>query len=140
MYSDIIYSKLDIEDYQCHFPNDIQKFRIVVASFFHIPATFCNHIQTFVPFVSQSRVSKFFCQRATCGVAQQFREPDILRIVFDSAYATFYEINKLFVNISIIIFFIVKEMTTRAGFGPQAVVWRPLSQRIQVIFDKITNF
>jgi len=50
-----------------------------------------------------------------------------LRIVFDSAYATFYEINKLFVNISIIIFFIVKEMTSRAGFGPQAVVWRPLS-------------
>jgi len=46
---------------------------------------------------------------------------DILRNVIVSVYATFYQI-KVFVKI----FFIIDKTSSRAGFGPRAVVWRPL--------------
>jgi len=51
------------------------------------------------------------------------RGPNILRDEIVSGYVTFYQVNKLFGNIY---FFIINKITSGAGFGPRAVVWRLL--------------
>jgi len=51
------------------------------------------------------------------------RGPNILQNVIVSGYVTFYQINKLYVNVS---FFIIDKMSSRAGFSLWAIIWRPL--------------
>jgi len=57
------------------------------------------------------------------------RRSDILRNVIVSGYVTFYQIKKLFIIFSLLAksFRGSDEMASRIGFGPQAVVWRPLA-------------
>jgi len=59
---------------------------------------------------------------------------DILRNLIVSAYVTFYQIKKFFVNF----LFIIDNMSWRVGFGPRAVVWRPRSKTSQLT-DSLTS-
>jgi len=54
------------------------------------------------------------------------RGADILGNVIVLGQITFYLINKLLVNIHLILF-IIDKMSSRAAFGPWAEVWRPLT-------------
>jgi len=55
-----------------------------------------------------------------------FRGPDTLHNVIVLVYVTFCKINKFLWRY---IFFIIDKMSSRAGFGPWVVVWRPLEQK-----------
>jgi len=78
---------------------------------------------------SRSRVSILFCPRAT-NYYTTVRGPDILHNVIVSGRVTILP-KQIFRNY-IIFLLLAKcvrgpdEMTSRAGFGPRAVVWRPL--------------
>jgi len=67
-------------------------------------------IQTFLP---QLQISDYTIVQG----------PGILHNVNVSGYVTFCEINEFFVYI---FFFVIDKISLRAGFGPPAIVWRPL--------------
>ena len=79
-----------------------------------------------------SRVLQTFLLESHIRYCTTARGLDTLRNAFISGYVTFCKINKFFVNILFIYYW---KIPSRVGFGPRAVVWRPLTQ-LQVSIER----